>query len=104
MQGPPGAQQVSGNLSGAPLPMPDAPPHDGMSQFSGNTASMPTYQPYYAPPPLQPSNVSSQLPPPPPPGPSMGSATSLPWVPPPPEQENQAVETEYANFLSEMGR
>lgn len=104
MQGPPGAQQLSGNLSGAPLPMLDAPPSDGMSQFSGNTASMPTYQPYYAPPPLQPSNVSSQIPPPPPPGPSMGSATSLPWVPPPPEQENHAVETEYANFMSEMGR
>lgn len=104
MQGPPGAPQVSGNLSGAPLPMPDAPRPDGMSQFSGNTASMPTYQPYYPPPPLQSSNVSSQLPPPLPPGPSMGSTTSLPWVPPPPEQENQAVETEYANFLSEMSR
>eukprot|EP01018_Ginkgo_biloba_P033296 Gb_23987 [translate_table: standard] len=108
MQGPPGSQQVPGNLSGIPPTRPDTLPPGGMSQFSGNSASMSPYQPYYAPPPLPPNNMSSQLPPPPPSGPPLGSGTPPPWAsappPPPPEQENKAVESEYEKFMSEMGR
>ncbi|XP_057817411.1 splicing factor-like protein 1 [Cryptomeria japonica] len=117
MQTPPGAELVSGNeLSNHP-PWSDAPPPGGMPQFSENKPSMPQYQPYYAPPPVPrsimasplppppvaPSNMASSLPPPCTSASSPGSVTPSQWASFPPKQENKAVDTEYENFLSEMG-